>query len=539
MKQQARHLARGTFISFEGSEGCGKSTQIQRLATRLARKNHHAIVTREPGGTPLGDEIRQLLQFSSAGEGMASETELLLFTASRAQLVRSVIAPALESMITVLADRFLDSTTVYQGVARRLDLAMVDVINRFAAGSCEPDITFILDLDVAAGRERLRRRPQPAAGVDRMEHQSNDFYERCAPVTLILPRGIPTGCALSRRAFRLMKWRNSSGHNCGRDVMAFSPEAAFDLLRRSWERDRLSHALLITGPAGSGKRELCERIAALVTSPREAASGPNPDIHAVSPESKSRRIVIEQVRNLEAGLHLKAAGKGLKVGIVWDADRLQPQASNAFLKTLEEPPDNSLLMLVTALPESLLDTIRSRCVLVPLQLRGTPEPTAVQTRLLQILAHFFSVQGSSIPRVFNLTREFTQCLGEARLAIQGETAGELKLEESLYRQTTDGAWLKEREDYYKGVTESRYVVERSRLVETLLQWWMDALRQKQGSANLDFPANAPSTKALGTQWSTSDLLGKISQIEILRDNLGRNIQEALAIEVAFLRVFGP
>jgi dTMP kinase len=167
-------MTRGLFITFEGGEGCGKSTQIQRLAARLGSLGKSVLLTREPGGTEIGEQLRELLQFSPAGHAMCAETELLLFTASRAQLVREKILPALAAGTIVVGDRFLDSTTVYQGVARRLDPAQVAAINRFAVGDCLPDLTFILDLDPAVARTRLAAR----AGVaDRMESQPAAFYE--------------------------------------------------------------------------------------------------------------------------------------------------------------------------------------------------------------------------------------------------------------------------------------------------------------------------------------------------------------------------
>ena len=170
-------MQRGLFITFEGSEGCGKSTQIGRLCLWLEDLKVPFILTREPGGTPIGEEIRNLVQFSKSGNAMTPETELLLFTASRAQLVREVIEPALLSGTLVVADRFLDSTTVYQGVARKIEAATVKMINDFAAGGCIPDITFVLDLDRETARERLGHRPPPPGGVDRMEQQSPEFYE--------------------------------------------------------------------------------------------------------------------------------------------------------------------------------------------------------------------------------------------------------------------------------------------------------------------------------------------------------------------------
>ena len=170
-------MQRGLFISFEGSEGCGKSTQIERLSTHLEEMKIPFILTREPGGTPIGEKIRHLVQFSKAGESMTPETELLLFTASRAQLAREVIEPALASGKTVVADRFLDSTTVYQGVARKIDAAMVKSINNFAVGGCMPDITFVLDLDSDKARTRIMARPPSDGPVDRMEQQPPEFYE--------------------------------------------------------------------------------------------------------------------------------------------------------------------------------------------------------------------------------------------------------------------------------------------------------------------------------------------------------------------------
>jgi dTMP kinase len=167
---------RGRFITFEGSEGCGKTTQIQRLSARLQEEGHEILLTREPGGTRAGERIRDLLQHAPEGEGLTAEAEVLLFTASRAQLVREQIIPAIERGVYVIADRFLDSTTVYQGVARGLDAPSVAAINRFAVGECMPDITFLLDLDVREGRRRVSERS--AGDEDRMERESDAFFEK-------------------------------------------------------------------------------------------------------------------------------------------------------------------------------------------------------------------------------------------------------------------------------------------------------------------------------------------------------------------------
>lgn len=174
-------MPRALFITFEGSEGCGKSTQVKRLVERLEATGASVLLTREPGGTPIGEKIRHLLQFAPEGVAMRPETEVLLFEASRSQLVREVIQPALDDGRIVIADRFFDSTTVYQGAARKLDAATVEQLNRFAVGDCQPDITFVLDVDVATARGRMLRRVRPVGAPDRMEQEPVEFYERvCA-----------------------------------------------------------------------------------------------------------------------------------------------------------------------------------------------------------------------------------------------------------------------------------------------------------------------------------------------------------------------
>ncbi len=172
--------ATGLFITFEGSEGCGKSTQIALLRERLEGAGMKVLLTREPGGTAIGEKIRSLLQYDPEGEALTPEAELLLFSASRAQLVRDVIGPALEAGTHVVADRFFDSTTVYQGAGRGLDLDIIRSINRFVSGNCVPDITFLLDMDAATARERahVSTKKEEGEGVsDRMENQPAGFYE--------------------------------------------------------------------------------------------------------------------------------------------------------------------------------------------------------------------------------------------------------------------------------------------------------------------------------------------------------------------------
>lgn len=185
---------RGIFISFEGSDGSGKSTQVKRLAQRLKEAGRPFIATREPGGTALGETIRHLLQNAREGEGMCAETELLLFAASRAQLIREVILPALEAGTTVIADRFHDSTTVYQGVARRLIPEQVAAINEFALGGLRPDATLLFDLPPEAAHGRLNGRSGDQR--DRIEAQPFSFFESVRTGYLALARSEPERVAI-------------------------------------------------------------------------------------------------------------------------------------------------------------------------------------------------------------------------------------------------------------------------------------------------------------------------------------------------------
>jgi len=165
----------GLFLSFEGSEGCGKSTQIALLRTRLEEAGRKVALLREPGGTAVGEQIRHLLQHADEGAKMCDATELLLFAASRAQLVRERIRPLLEEGVVVLLDRFLDSTTVYQGIARGLPADSVAAINAFAVGGTLPDLTLLLDMEASAAYERIM-----ATGrhLDRIESQPLAFFEK-------------------------------------------------------------------------------------------------------------------------------------------------------------------------------------------------------------------------------------------------------------------------------------------------------------------------------------------------------------------------
>lgn len=173
-------MKRGSLITFEGIDGCGKTTQIRLLGRYLIERNVDFVSTREPGGTELGRVIRSLLLDGAKGS-VDPAAELLLYAADRAQHVRRVVVPALEAGVTVLSDRFYDATTVYQGYARGFDLEFVRRLNEFATGGLKPDLTLLFDLDVEAGLSRTQKRAEETAGSgspNRLDCEPLEFHRR-------------------------------------------------------------------------------------------------------------------------------------------------------------------------------------------------------------------------------------------------------------------------------------------------------------------------------------------------------------------------
>ena len=322
--------------------------------------------------------------------------------------------------------------------------------------------------------------------------------------------------------------------------MAFTRKVAIGLLRRAHKQARLGHAYLISGPTGSGKREVAAELASTVngTNAGDVFSSKAREIFVAEPESKSRRILIEQIRELEHGLQMRASDGRRKVAIIAEADRLQPQAANAFLKTLEEPPSNSLLLLLSALPEALPDTIVSRCISIPLAANGEEMELPERAELVELLRDTARVKTWSVQQAYRVGQGLQSLLGMIRDQIKAQTADALKDEETRYRNSTDGAWLDDREDYYKALTESLYIQRRAILIEVLLEFWSDVLRASTQVARRDLPAAKKETATLAERFTAPEVLRRIQRLEELRDNLGRNIQEALAFEVAFIEVFG-
>ena len=182
----------GLFITFEGIEGCGKSTQVERLAKRLAKEGHETLTLREPGGTPIGEAIRDVVKFPPGHNPISPDTELLLMNASRAQLVQQAIRPALANGAIVLCDRFYDSSLAYQGHGRGLDLVKVQKAIDLAIGGTKPNLTLLLDIPLSVSQARVSDRHHSTGEIqDQFDESGTKFFERVLDGFHILAKAEP------------------------------------------------------------------------------------------------------------------------------------------------------------------------------------------------------------------------------------------------------------------------------------------------------------------------------------------------------------
>ena len=196
MTSVAKRAQRGKFISFEGLDGCGKSTQLEKLAAALRRQGVEVVTTREPGGTAIGERIRAVL-LDSRTAGLEPHAEMALMFASRAQLIAEVILPALEAGTWVLCDRFTDSTEAYQGGGRQLGSDAVLRLHELLCGRMWPDLTILMDSEVSSSVKRARRRNRAAEqDENRFEKESSAFFDRVHETFLQIARRAPQRVAL-------------------------------------------------------------------------------------------------------------------------------------------------------------------------------------------------------------------------------------------------------------------------------------------------------------------------------------------------------
>jgi len=315
--------------------------------------------------------------------------------------------------------------------------------------------------------------------------------------------------------------------------MALLKEDALERLGDAWKAERLAHAYLLTGSEGSGKQWLADRLAAMVLETAEGEVGGHPDFHQVGPESKSRRIVIDQMRTVEQALQMKPMIGKTKVAVVRDADRLQPQAANAFLKTLEEPPPGCHIFLLTSLPDAVLETILSRCIAVPLRpaskaMAGADEQ-AVSEALIRAL---LDTGGPGVASAMRFTRAVQNAISGIRERVTDELQAELKKDLKAYRESVDSKWQEDREESIKARAESAVVQERQQLLHAAGVVLASALRFHHLP---DEPCSAEIRK-IAAAFEPTDLLRRLDALERTRDFLSRGVQEGLALESGFLEM---
>lgn len=322
--------------------------------------------------------------------------------------------------------------------------------------------------------------------------------------------------------------------------MPLAASDALDLLIQAHQHNRLAHAFLVTGAKGSGKRQLALGLTSHLLNCTPETALNHPDVHSLAPESKSRKLVIEQFRELEHALRMHAHRGGHKMAIVFEADRMMPQAANAFLKTLEEPPKNTHILLLSEHPEQLLETILSRCVAVQLRSTGKPERSQQEVAVSELLSRFYETRKADLQGGLWLAQQFQQLLGSAKGTIQSAAATAFKAEEKQYKQTVDPKWLEQLEETHDAKTEAAYVGERTRMLELLEAFWTDVLLLQNEQPARHLPECAPHAERLATELQQHDALRRVQAIAGMRGHLNMGgVNEPLALEHGILNAFAP
>jgi DNA polymerase III subunit delta' len=328
------------------------------------------------------------------------------------------------------------------------------------------------------------------------------------------------------------------------------PRAVIDLLQRSLQRGRLAHAYLFAGPRGSGKEAVARLLAQALNCERREQDGcgacpacrriaedAHPDVYWVRPESKSRRITVEQIREFETSINLKASLGRIKVGVVVDADCLGEEAGNAFLKTLEEPPAATVILLLTSESQRLLPTILSRCLRLPFG--GAAAAIAPQdgrpARAVELLARFSTRGAARIVAAYGLHGQLLAILAEAR----AEVRARLEAEADLDRFTELEPKQRERlEEQLEARIEGAYRGERDRVLEGCYAWFADLLLCVAGVGDdlLAYPQRAAALRQAAGGLDYRAAVANLEAVELIRDALTRNVAEPLAFEVGLLQV---
>lgn len=325
--------------------------------------------------------------------------------------------------------------------------------------------------------------------------------------------------------------------------MAFKTDKALEFIARAIERGRLGHAYLIAGPKEADLNGFGVKLLNLVT----GAKWPDLEVWekhgacVVRPESKSRQIKAEAIREqVEPYLFVTSSGQEHRLVVITDAERMNVTAQNVFLRTLEEPPPRTLILLLSEQPETFLETILSRVIRISLM----PEKlervlTGSETKLVKLLSDLAHQKSDSLAGALTLRRQFEDILEDIHEKLTKQFEGDFEAEKKFYKQTTDvgSAWLKDKENEADAAIESRYRHERDALMELLLSWMGDVLRHQVGVDRLDLPEYAEATRALADRWDGGTLARRIKELRKLHSNLHTNVSETLAMDAAFIAAF--
>ncbi len=319
-------------------------------------------------------------------------------------------------------------------------------------------------------------------------------------------------------------------------------------LHHSLERGRLAHAYLFAGPRGSGKEAMARTLAKALNcseknhdscercdSCRRVEEGVHPDVYWVRPESKSRRIQIDQMREFMKSVNLRSSMGGVKVGIVVDADCMGEEAGNAFLKTLEEPPAQTVILLLTADPQRLLPTILSRCLRISFGPITAGVTSSYGARLSSLLERFSTTPEERVSHSYRLLSELTTLLQE----IRSETRARVEAELDLDRYEELEPKVRERlEDQMEARIEGEYRAAREQVLEEIYSWFGDLLLCAEGADDqlLAHPDQATTTRRVADGLTSPQACRNLEAIEQIRNALSRNISETLAFEVGLLKL---
>lgn len=333
--------------------------------------------------------------------------------------------------------------------------------------------------------------------------------------------------------------------------MAHPPDQALALMLRAKAEGRLAHAYLISGSTQTQIEHFANALLGAVTG-RQAPSLDEWAQHGaviLRPQSKSRRIRLRDdsgeagagtLSLLQQNIQRSVSAGGWKIGVIADAERMTTEAQNAFLKTLEEPPPDTLLLLLSTQPAQLLSTTRSRVIELCLQSSGEARSLdAAEQRLLAALNSLAQQGDGSVAQAMMIKAEFQAVLEQVHQQIEDRLEQDMDRDKDHYAKATDaGSWLKRREKEAEAQGNAQYLLKRGELIDLMLCWLGDIARQQAGSERLDLVSCREATARLAQRWSPSQLQQRLRGLRQLEAHLHSNVNEGLALDASFLQAFG-